>query len=97
MAITLTKAAAKAIAVTMENAGLDTRVFGLEVGVDEQNSMTIAFINMQKELHKRFHEDHGLFIRSAAQFDDMVADFGRYGEKKGLFIVSKEKYGSQNN
>jgi hypothetical protein len=97
MAITLTKAAAKAIAVTMENAELDTEIFGLELGVDEQNNMTITFTNMKKDVYKKFHDEYGLKIRADSQFDNMMVDFGKYGDRKGLFILDKEKYGNNNN
>lgn len=93
MAITITKEAAKAIVITMENEGMDANQFALEFGTNSEG-ITIAFLKMSQNKRKNFINQHQLYVCDDGSLNNMVIDFGKHENKKGLFFRERGSNGN---
>jgi len=92
MSITFSKEAAKAVVIAMENVGLDSTQFALQLEVTEEGNISMGFIPMKEYSFLRFQNQHGLYLQLGRDLPSgVIIDYGIVENKHGLIFVKERK------
>lgn len=92
MSITFSKDAAKAVVIAMENVGLDSTKFALQLDVTDEGNISMAFIAMEDNRFMRFQNQHGLYLQLSRDLPNgVIIDYGIVEGRYGLIFVKERK------
>lgn len=92
MSITFSKDAAKAVVIAMENVGLDSTKFALQLDVTDEGNISMAFIEMEDNRFLRFQNQHGLYLQLSMDLPNgVIIDYGMIEGRYGLIFVKERK------
>lgn len=99
MSITFSKDAAKAVIIAMENSGLDSLKFALQLGVQEEDgSITMEFISIMHNRELRYKNHHGLNVNYDQRLPNgVIIDYGNIDGRHGLMFVKEKNNGIKSN